>query len=461
MVGIKDMKKLVEFTKKAKAQLTLIGDTKQFKAIRAGDPFSMLQNSGMKTVKMSEVIRQKDEILKRAVKNLNSYNAQKAFEILDKNGKIQEIESINAYQRESFEDGVVERIVNDYLNSNENSTGVIISGKEELSTTLILTNTNKMKEKINAAIRDELKRKGKIYQEDFTFIIKESAKLNPTQKFFVQNFSIGQPIIFQNSPGIEYRVNSIDKEKNRLVLEDETGALKKIDFAKEAANILAYNEKEKGFSIGEKIVFEKNDKALGVNNGDVGIIKNIDRLGNITVLLENKKEINFNINEYNFFNHGYALTSYKSQGQTTNKVISYMDSSMQNFNSFYVTITRAVNDIKIYTDDKDQLKEMITHEQTKTNISDIKKLSLIDKLIKENRFQEAIKNIEKYAYNKKEHFLQKIFQKASTLKNEITNTSKQIFRAVENFLRSFDKPKNEHFITINKRTNDFTKDYSR
>jgi len=246
-----------------------------------------------------------------------------------------------------------------------------------------------------------------------------------------------------------------------LVLEDETGAFKKIDLAKEAANIQAYNEKEKDFSIGEKIVFEKNDKALGVNNGNIGIIKNIDRLGNINVLLENKKEINFNINEYNFFNHGYALTSYKSQGQTTNKVISYMDSSMQNFNSFYVTVTRAVNDIKIYTDDKDQLKEMVTHEQTKTNISDFKQLSLIDMLIKENRFQEAIKNIENYAYNKKEHFLQKIFQKASTLKNEITNTSRQIFKAVENFLKSFDKPKQEHFITLNKQTNDFTKDYSR
>jgi len=94
MVNIKDAKKLIDFAKDVNAQLVFIGDIKQFKAIGAGDFFSILQDN-TKTVQMNEVLRQKTSILREAVSELNNYNADKAYEILEKNNKITQINTDN------------------------------------------------------------------------------------------------------------------------------------------------------------------------------------------------------------------------------------------------------------------------------------------------------------------------------------------------------------------------------
>ena len=124
------------------------------------------------------------------------------------------------------------------------------------------------------------------------------------------------------------------------------------------------------FSIGEKIVFEKNDKKLGVSNGTTGELKGIDKDGNLLIKTDDKT-VAFNAKEYNYFNHGYAVTSYKAQGQTADNVIAHMPAQGQNFNSFYVTATRAVNNLTIYTDNKKDLQSMIHNEQIKDNATSL------------------------------------------------------------------------------------------
>jgi len=50
--------------------------------------------------------------------------------------------------------------------------------------------------------------------------------------------------------------------------------------------------------------------------------------------------VKFNIKDYNYLDHGYAITTIKSQGQTAKNIITYMEFKNQNFNSFYVAATR-------------------------------------------------------------------------------------------------------------------------
>ena len=69
--------------------------------------------------------------------------------------------------------------------------------------------------------------------------------------------------------------------------------------------------------------------------------------------------------------HGYSVTDYKSQGQTSKHVIYHADSSKGvNFNQAYVGITRGKQSIKIYTDSKEQLHSGINQERTKTSTLD-------------------------------------------------------------------------------------------
>ena len=101
----------------------------------------------------------------------------------------------------------------------------------------------------------------------------------------------------------------------------------------------------------DKIVFLKNDKNLNVNNGELATVKSIDEAGNITAIKENGDVVIFNPEEYKNFDMGYALTTYKSQGETVNKTLYSLNSGAysENFEEkFYVAGTRSTDEIKIY-----------------------------------------------------------------------------------------------------------------
>ena len=51
-------------------RVILIGDTRQHQAVEAGRPFQQLQEAGMSTAKLDQIVRQKDPELKTAVELL-------------------------------------------------------------------------------------------------------------------------------------------------------------------------------------------------------------------------------------------------------------------------------------------------------------------------------------------------------------------------------------------------------
>ncbi len=51
-------------------RVLLVGDTRQHEAVEAGRPFAQLQEAGMRTAKLDEIVRQRDPELKQAVEQL-------------------------------------------------------------------------------------------------------------------------------------------------------------------------------------------------------------------------------------------------------------------------------------------------------------------------------------------------------------------------------------------------------
>ena len=115
-------------------------------------------------------------------------------------------------------------------------------------------------------------------------------------------------------------------------------------------------------AIGEKILFTKNEyKEYDIRNGERATITNIEDKF-LTVKTEDNRELKIDTEKFPYIiDYGYALTTYKSQGQTYNKVVIDADTSVPVLNDMrnaYVNITRCRNEIQIYTDDKDYLKEL-------------------------------------------------------------------------------------------------------
>ena len=74
-------------------RVVLVGDGKQLDAVDAGKPFVQLQQSGMKTATMDEIMRQREPELKAAVKASLGGDIKKAFEKLGSN--VAEVEPDN------------------------------------------------------------------------------------------------------------------------------------------------------------------------------------------------------------------------------------------------------------------------------------------------------------------------------------------------------------------------------
>jgi ATP-dependent exoDNAse (exonuclease V) alpha subunit/5S rRNA maturation endonuclease (ribonuclease M5) len=105
------------------------------------------------------------------------------------------------------------------------------------------------------------------------------------------------------------------------------------------------------FGIGEQIVFTRNSKRCGVENGDFGIVKSIQ--GNVlgVELIRDKKSYNIDVDtkDYKSIDYGYAQTIYKAQGKTYDYVKALFE-SLTGYQVFNVMMTRHVKDLKCYID---------------------------------------------------------------------------------------------------------------
>ena len=163
------------------------------------------------------------------------------------------------------------------------------------------------------------------------------------------------------------------KNKDRIALNDsirnalfKNGSLEKgLEYKVQTGKV---NEVVREFSVGDKIMFFKNDYRLGVMNGQAGRVTKIEE--EQLVVESNKSAIKINVAEYNYFDHGYVMTTHKAQGVTVDRTIINMDSKQKQLNSrnnYYVDISRARNEISIYTNSQKNLREQIGEFVKKVN----------------------------------------------------------------------------------------------
>ncbi|MBE1526406.1 Ti-type conjugative transfer relaxase TraA [Sphingopyxis sp. OAS728] len=76
---------------------------------------------------------------------------------------------------------------------------------------------------------------------------------------------------------------------------------------------------DRNFACGDRVMFQRNDRDLGVKNGTLGTVQSVGcmRMG---VLLDDGRSIAFDLKDYAHVDHGYAATIHKAQGMTVDRV---------------------------------------------------------------------------------------------------------------------------------------------
>lgn len=341
LADTKSIESLCAIAKKNDYRLVLQGDSRQLESVESGGMFNYLQKSeALETARIETSMRQKnaDREMREAVL-LARDNPEKSIKKLEEIGKIHSTLLPKSIAKEKF-----------------------LENRE----TLILTNTNALKNNINAEIKSELVERGELKNgvEISTF---KSATLTTVEK---PEAVAGQWFKAER----DYKSLNIEKGELFKIIENKNGVL---TLENEEKNVVFDTHKNKKFDIGtvkketfyegEKIELNSNDYIRnGLKNRDNVFISKIENGEIYFKKNEHAKELKMNIekNKSVDISSGYAKTVHSSQGLTVDKAAFFADSRVDN-RVFMVAATRIKSDLEVYTDNVERLKQSVRFTQDK------------------------------------------------------------------------------------------------
>lgn len=336
-------------------RVLLIGDTRQHQGVEAGRPFEQLQQAGMRTAQLDEIVRQKDPALKYAVESLAKGDAHAALGSLNSKGRIREIS--DAGER-------IRAIARSYVESPER--------------TLIVSPDNASRRDLNVAVREELKSKGTLAAEDRQFkVLIQRQEMTGAERRWASQYEIGDVVRYARGSkemGIEAgtyaTIVGTNSGMNLVSVEQASGNVVTYD-PRRLTGVSVYQEVAHEFSVGDRIQFTAPDKSLGVANRDIAVIDSIGDDGLISARLDNGRQIGFDALTHRHFDHGYAVTSHSAQGLTAERVLINADTGVHpdllNSRFGYVAVSRASHDATVFTDNANRLGERLGTEVSKSS----------------------------------------------------------------------------------------------
>jgi conjugative relaxase-like TrwC/TraI family protein len=335
----------------ANDRVLLVGDTRQHEAVEAGRPFAQLQEAGMPTVKLDEIVRQRDPELKAVVEQLARGQIGEAIGGLERQGRIHEVKEPAAR---------IEAIAQEYARSPEN--------------TLVVSPDNRSRAEINAKIHTELQAKGVVGKEEYqvdTLVPRQD--LTGADRTWAARYQFNDVLLYSRTSketGIERgeyaRVKSVDSPNNLVTIIRIDGSEQTYD-PRRQQGVSIYREQEKAFSVGDRIQFTAPSNELKIANRELGTIQNFTDDGRIALKMDSGRSVSIDPKEHPHLDHGYAVTSHSSQGQTADRVLINIDTELGakdliNNRMAYVSVSRGAHDAQIFTSDRDKLPEVLKRD---------------------------------------------------------------------------------------------------
>src|SRR5438552_1645450 len=332
-------------------RVLLVGDTRQHQAVEAGIPYQQLQEAGIQTAQLDEIVRQKDQALKEVVEQLSRGNVREAIERLDSQGRVHEIPD---------RDERLKEIARQYAKQPEG--------------TLVVSPDNQSRMDINRVIHREMQTRGHVDHSEYPMrVLMARQEVTGADRQWAEQYAPGDVVRYakgSKAHGIqagEYaRVERINDRENLVTVKRRNGQEVSYDPGR-LHGVALYREAERAFSEGDRIQFTAPNREQHIANRELGTIEKIDARGNVQLRLDSGRSVAFNVKENPHLDHGYALTSHSSQGQTADRVLVHVDmeqagEKLVNRRLAYVALSRGRYDVQVYTNDKGQLAEQLSRD---------------------------------------------------------------------------------------------------
>src|SRR3984885_7640706 len=344
-------------------RVLLVGDKRQHEAVEAGRPYRQLQEAGMQTARLNEVGRQKEPELKEAVEQLARGDVHGAVANLGQQGRVHEIvgreERLGAIAREYA---------------------------REPQGTLVISPDNESRRELNALIHRQMQARGDVNPEEHKLRVLDSRnEMTGADRQWAAQYGEGDLVRYTRGskvlgidPGEYARVESVEARENRITIERENGVQQTYD-PRRLSGVSVYQEVQREFSQGDRVQFTAPARELQVANRELGTIEQVSHSGNLEIRMDSGRDIRFNIREHPHLDHGYAVTSHSSQGQTAQRVLIHVDTEQSellvNDRFAYVSVSRAQHDAHIYTNDGSELSRTLSRDSSQRTATEVKEQS--------------------------------------------------------------------------------------
>ena len=321
-------------------RVLFVGDVRQHEAVEAGRPYAQLQEAGMRTARLDEVIRQKDPALKEVVEKLARGDVRVAIADLSSQGRVVEISE--RHER-------IAEIAREYVRSPER--------------TLVISPDNESRRELNNAIHRAMQEVGQVKgDEQRVHVLYARQDMTGADRQHAQNYERGDVLRYSKGSkplGIkagEYaRVSRVDRESNTLTVKRHGGGELSYD-PRRLQGVTVYRDSERTFAQGDRLQLTAPYHEQKLANRELGTVEKIDAGGGLRLRMDSGREVEFNVRQHPHLDYGYAVTSHSSQGQTADRVLIHVDSSqahgeLLNSRMAYVSVSRAQFDVKMYTND--------------------------------------------------------------------------------------------------------------
>ena len=358
LVGTRTMIRLAKLAEKLNARILLVGDSRQHHAVERGDALRVLEKyGGIVPAEVSYILRQRG-IYKEAVQRLSRGEVDKGLAKLAAMDAIREI---------ADPDERYGQLAKDYVEA-------VNRGKSAL----VVSPTHAEGRTVTDAIRQQLKdlkildanhRREVTYQRDTQW--SDAQKANPAM------YEPGQTVWFNTSvKGFQAgtRATVVAQNGKHVYVLDHKGRQKTLPLGRVGR-----------FSVHrpETIELCRNDlvrcvtntqslrqatptgmKARKMNNGTLYRVKGFaKRTGNVILEPTHGSGRAFEVKpDFGHLAHGYCHTSHAAQGRTVDEVFIAQSSETgkaASLEQFYVSVSRGKERVRVYTDDRSQMREAI------------------------------------------------------------------------------------------------------
>jgi conjugative relaxase-like TrwC/TraI family protein len=337
-------------------RVIMIGDVRQHEAVEAGRSFAQLQEHGIHTARLDQIVRQKDPSLKEAVELLADNRVPESVGKLKQQGRVTEI----ATERDRFQ-----TIAQEYLKAPES--------------TLVVSPDNRSRAAINGLVHEELRQAGALTGPDHAVTVHVTRQdISGADRKWAARYEVGNVLRYRQGSvtlrldqGEYVTVKKVDTDANQITVTRKDATDITYDPAR-LCGVSVYRSEQRSFATGDRIQFTTPFADHKVANRELGTITAFTKTGDLTIALDSGRTVTFNPRDYAHLDHGYAVTSHSSQGLTTDRVLVNIDASSTNPNLVnnrlaYVAISRGRYDAHVYTNNASTLEYCLSRDVSKTS----------------------------------------------------------------------------------------------